>query len=482
MRVFRYARGARRAARPDGRGLPRAGPGLPVRRRRRRLPVLRRQLNQVWQLSKNTVEATNHNLYVDSWTRERDAYEADSYLQMMANFFVSSDPTLGNYSIDYLLTGRTWPTEWPMYTILAIHDSYQQTGDIAAAGQRNYASLVDKLPTSGSRQSTGLIRKDFGSNGCEQLQTDCDIVDWPASERDGYVFRPVQHGHQRDRLPQLHGHGSDRHGTGQGCRRSVLHRHRRASPCGHERVAVGRRDGGLPGRTQRRRHAGAPLAIQASVFATRVRGAGRRPRRAGRRLHRHPRHGSAASTARRFCSSRCTTATGPTSPTTLLTSTGLRSWMNMINDGCGRHDGGLGRHAEAEPDLLTPVGRVAGVQRAAGNVRHPSDDAGLRHVRRPAAARVGRTGRASPCRPSRAASAPPSTRWPAGPTSASTCPATPPLRSTSPPVTPPATSSTSTAAQQRPCENAATSGWTTCRPAATSSAHCLAANPRKTNA
>lgn len=55
-------------------------------------------LNQVWELSRHTVDATNHNLYVDSWTRERDAYEADSYLQMMANFFVSDDPTLGNYS------------------------------------------------------------------------------------------------------------------------------------------------------------------------------------------------------------------------------------------------------------------------------------------------------------------------------------------------------------------------------------------------
>jgi alpha-L-rhamnosidase len=38
-------------------------------------------------------------------------------------------------------------------------------------------------------QETGLIRKDFRSNGCNS-QTDCDIVDWPASERDGYVFRP----------------------------------------------------------------------------------------------------------------------------------------------------------------------------------------------------------------------------------------------------------------------------------------------------
>lgn len=145
-------------------------------------------LNKVWQLSKNTVEATNHNLYVDSWTREREPYEADSYLQMMANFFTSSDPTLGNYSIDYLLTRRTWPTEWPMYTILAMHDSYQQTGDVSQL-ERSYDQLVDKLPSEWIEEETGLIRKDFRSDGCSS-QTDCDIVDWPASERDDYVFRP----------------------------------------------------------------------------------------------------------------------------------------------------------------------------------------------------------------------------------------------------------------------------------------------------
>ncbi|PJJ57185.1 alpha-L-rhamnosidase [Mumia flava] len=145
-------------------------------------------LNQVWELSRHTVEATNHNLYVDSWTRERKAYEADSYLQMMANFFTSSDPTLGNYSLDYLLTRRTWPTEWPMYTILAFHDSYLQTGDTAGL-ERNYDQLVDKLPDQWIEQSTGLIRKNSGSNGGNSC-TDCDIVDWPTSERDGYVFRP----------------------------------------------------------------------------------------------------------------------------------------------------------------------------------------------------------------------------------------------------------------------------------------------------
>ena len=143
-------------------------------------------LNQVWQLNKNTIEATNGNLYVDSWERERGAYEADSYLQMMANFYTSSDPTLGNYSIAYLFKQRTWPTEWPIYIVLAMHDSYAQTGDIDALSTY-YTALQAKLPDSWYEPATGLIRKTSGSNGAGSC-TDCDIVDWPTSERDGFVF------------------------------------------------------------------------------------------------------------------------------------------------------------------------------------------------------------------------------------------------------------------------------------------------------
>lgn len=145
-------------------------------------------LNKVWQLNKNTIEATNGNLYVDSWERERGAYEADSYLQMMANFYTSSDPTLGNYSIAYLFKQRTWPTEWPIYIVLAMHDSYAQTGDIDALSTY-YTALQAKLPDAWYEPATGLVRKTSGSNGAGSC-TDCDIVDWPTSERDGFVFTP----------------------------------------------------------------------------------------------------------------------------------------------------------------------------------------------------------------------------------------------------------------------------------------------------
>nr|WP_214106148.1 family 78 glycoside hydrolase catalytic domain [Acrocarpospora catenulata] len=187
MRVFRYVEVLGAPTGLTARTFPALAQVYPYDADGARFSSSDSALNQVWQLSRHTVDATNHNLYVDSWTRERGAYEADSYLQMMANFFVSSDPTLGNYSLDYLLTRRTWPTEWPMYTILAFHDSYLQTGDVEAL-VRNYDRLKAKLPGGWIEASTGLIRKDTRSDGC--TGTDCDIVDWPAGERDGYVFRP----------------------------------------------------------------------------------------------------------------------------------------------------------------------------------------------------------------------------------------------------------------------------------------------------
>src|SRR5699024_11098457 len=120
MRVFRYAEVIGAPPGLSAEDFPAVAQVYPVDVDAARLRSSDDALNQVWALSRNSLESLNHNLYVDSWTREREPYEADSYLQMMANFFTSADPTLGNYSIDYLLTRRTWPTEWPMYTILAM--------------------------------------------------------------------------------------------------------------------------------------------------------------------------------------------------------------------------------------------------------------------------------------------------------------------------------------------------------------------------
>lgn len=141
----------------------------------------------VWQLSKNTIEATNLNFYTDSWTRERTNYEADAYLQLSSSLYLMNDVSLGQYSTRYFENRRTWPSEWPLYVILAAHDAWWQTGD-AQPLHEAYASLKAKLPEAWFEPATQLIRKHTGSNG-ESSCTDCDIVDWPQTQRDGYVFR-----------------------------------------------------------------------------------------------------------------------------------------------------------------------------------------------------------------------------------------------------------------------------------------------------
>jgi hypothetical protein len=145
-------------------------------------------LQRVWQLSKNTIEALNVNFYVDSWTRERADYEADAYLQLLSTLYLTEDLSLGRYSIDYFKSNRTWPTEWPLYVILAVHDAWRHTGETQQLNGA-YASLASKLPEAWLESDTHLVRKNSGSNGCNST-TDCDIVDWPQSQRDGYVFQP----------------------------------------------------------------------------------------------------------------------------------------------------------------------------------------------------------------------------------------------------------------------------------------------------
>ncbi|WP_152362887.1 family 78 glycoside hydrolase catalytic domain [Microlunatus speluncae] len=150
-------------------------------------------LDRVWQLSADTIEALNLNLYVDSWTRERLPYEADAYLQQRAHLALDRDPALARYSVDFTLANRTWPTEWPLFALLAVHDLWWTTGDLGQVREQ-YHRLAGLLPTRWLDPATGLVRKPSDGGAAGDLDRggfDRDLVDWPPSERDGYRFGEV---------------------------------------------------------------------------------------------------------------------------------------------------------------------------------------------------------------------------------------------------------------------------------------------------
>lgn len=143
-------------------------------------------LNAVWRLSAHTIEALNGNIYADSWTRERAAYEADTWIQQRAHLALDASPSLGAYSVDYLVANRTWPTEWPLYLILAAHDAWMRTGSTAQIAEQ-YDRLAALLPDRYVDAETGFVVKSPGVSSA----MDGDLVDWPPSERDGFEFGQV---------------------------------------------------------------------------------------------------------------------------------------------------------------------------------------------------------------------------------------------------------------------------------------------------
>ncbi|MBO1511532.1 family 78 glycoside hydrolase catalytic domain [Metabacillus bambusae] len=144
------------------------------------------KLNEIWSFSKNSIRVLNHNIYVDTPTREREPYEADSYLQQLSHYAVDREFSLARLSTEYLLFKSTWPMEWKIYTIMAAWQDYLHTGDDYFI-TKYYKSLKNKPPQvllKGFDEEKGLVFKDslngYGENA--------DIVDWPKELRDGYEY------------------------------------------------------------------------------------------------------------------------------------------------------------------------------------------------------------------------------------------------------------------------------------------------------
>ena len=140
-------------------------------------------LNRIWELCRYSIKATTFaGVYVDG-DRERIPYEADAYLNQLSHYATDRDVQMARDTFDHLMARPTWPTEWAFHMIFMAHADWMHTGDTAWLAAR-YEALKPKLLLDRAR-ADGLLAS------TEAQRAKDDIVDWPAGERDGYVFTPV---------------------------------------------------------------------------------------------------------------------------------------------------------------------------------------------------------------------------------------------------------------------------------------------------
>jgi len=140
-------------------------------------------LNRIWDLCRYSIKATTFaGVYVDG-DRERIPYEADAYLNQLSHYTTDRDVRMARDTYDHLMANGTWPTEWASHMIFMAHADWMQTGDAAWLAPR-YQALKSKLLLERAR-ADGLI-----TSTPAQIKKG-DLVDWPVTERDGFVFTPV---------------------------------------------------------------------------------------------------------------------------------------------------------------------------------------------------------------------------------------------------------------------------------------------------
>jgi alpha-L-rhamnosidase len=145
-------------------------------------------LDEVWVFSRDSIRLLNMELYMDTPSRERRAYEADAYLQQLSHYALDREFGLARHSTDYLHFNYTWPTEWKLTAPTAAWRDYLQTGDDRSLALY-YELLRDAKSIRHFMDERGLVVKDPG--GAHHRDAWTDIVDWPPMLRDGYVFTEV---------------------------------------------------------------------------------------------------------------------------------------------------------------------------------------------------------------------------------------------------------------------------------------------------
>ena len=143
------------------------------------------ELTRVWRFARYSIKATSLDVYQDTPTRERGPYQGDALVGQRSQYAVQRSYGLARYSNSYLCRRPTWPTEYHLMSVLSAWIDYLATGD-PSHFTADYSYYVAKNYDA-DLGSDGLVHKAPGSSGHDNA----DLVDWPAAERDGYVFTDV---------------------------------------------------------------------------------------------------------------------------------------------------------------------------------------------------------------------------------------------------------------------------------------------------
>lgn len=152
-------------------------------------------LNRVWQLCKDTMEATSFcGVYVDG-DRERLPYEADAYINMLGHYCVDRSYATARHTHELLMLEPTWPTEWILFSVLMAWQDYLHTGDVSSVKQhiktidaKSLQALAGPdglISTTNPPPSKAVLKSIFRNEPVR------DIVDWPQGERDNVELMPV---------------------------------------------------------------------------------------------------------------------------------------------------------------------------------------------------------------------------------------------------------------------------------------------------
>lgn len=141
-----------------------------------------RLLNDIYALMRHTARVTTQDIYVDSQSRERGAYEGDLIINLLAAYVFGDTYSTGRLTAEYLYTHRTWPAEYFLFTSVFALDDYMATGDDRSL-RTYYEVLRGRVyGTDKCHPTHGLI-----ATGVPGMSVnDAILVDWPAGERDGY--------------------------------------------------------------------------------------------------------------------------------------------------------------------------------------------------------------------------------------------------------------------------------------------------------